>query len=136
MVDDRTDPGGCSPPQAPVTLRGFIPKAQGLGFRWHSDNPDRIQRFFREPLGTRRTHLHVRPVGSFDEPLNLLFRDYLRHDSLAAREYAETKRSLAVTFHQDREGYVRANEPTVWRLLRQAHDWAQSSRWTPGPTDA
>jgi len=109
---------------------------QALGFVYCQDNRDRTKRYFREPSGTRRTHLHVRKVGSFDEQLNLLLRDYLRTHAEMAREYARTKRELATRFREDREGYVRAKEPAVWSILAQAHDWAQVSGWSPGPSDA
>ena len=108
---------------------------ESIGFRWQRENPDRSKRFFREPLGEHRTHLHVREAGSFDEQLNLLLRDYLRTHRPAATEYARVKWGLAEQFRNDREGYVRAKEPTVWSILRQAHDWAQETAWRPGPSD-
>jgi GrpB-like predicted nucleotidyltransferase (UPF0157 family) len=108
---------------------------EGLGFVAHSANVDRSKRFFREPAGTRRTHVHVRAAGSFDEQLNLLLRDFLRSHEDARSEYARVKRDLAVRFRDDREGYVAAKEPTVWELVRRAHDWMQSTGWSPGPSD-
>jgi GrpB-like predicted nucleotidyltransferase (UPF0157 family) len=30
-----------------------------LGYVFHADNPERTKRYFREPPGTARTHLHV-----------------------------------------------------------------------------
>ena len=116
--------------------RPFREPMERLGYVYRSANPDRSKRFFREPPGSRRTHVHVRRSGSFDEQLNLLFRDYLRAKEDARREYASVKRELAVRFCDDREGYVRAKEPTVWALLRRAHDWLEDTGWTPGPTDA
>lgn len=107
-----------------------------LGYRLLLDNPDRSKRFFDGPADGPATHLHVRRVGSFDEQLNLLFRDYLRTHPADAREYARVKRELAGRFRDDRPGYVRAKEPTVWAVLRSAHDWAQSAGWAPGPSDA
>jgi len=108
---------------------------EGLGYRFHADNVDRSKRFFLGPEGLRPVHLHVRELGSFDERLNLLFRDYLRSHRDVAAEYARVKRELANTFRTDREGYVRAKEPTVWSILRAAHDWSQATGWRPGPTD-
>jgi GrpB-like predicted nucleotidyltransferase (UPF0157 family) len=113
----------------------FRAPLERLGFVFQPENRDRSKRFFREPAGARRTHVHVRPAGSFDEQLNLLFRDYLRTHPDAVRSYGEAKRRLAVEYRTDREGYVQAKEPTVWELLRKAHDWAQSVGWSPGPSD-
>ncbi len=107
-----------------------------LGFEFDPANPDRSKRFFRAPLGSRRIHVHVRRVGSFDEQLNLLFRDFLRAHESARLEYADAKRALAERFRADREAYVRAKEPVVWSLLRRAHDWMEAVGWSPGPSDA
>jgi GrpB-like predicted nucleotidyltransferase (UPF0157 family) len=109
---------------------------ESMGFVFHRENPDLTKRFFREPSGAKRSHIHVRRAGSFDEQLNLLFRDYLRANTAEAKEYATTKRSLALKFRYDREGYVHAKEPEIWSLLIRAHNWAQTSGWSPGPSDA
>jgi GrpB-like predicted nucleotidyltransferase (UPF0157 family) len=106
-----------------------------LGFVYPPANVDRSKRFFREPPGTRRTHVHVRRAGSFDEQLNLLLRDYLRTHPDACRAYARAKLELAARFRTDREGYVRAKGPTVWALLREAHDWLEEIGWQPAPSD-
>ena len=52
-------------------------------------------RYFREPPGEPRTHIHVRRAGSFSEQFPLLFRDYLRHHPQDASEYENVKRQLA-----------------------------------------
>lgn len=108
---------------------------ESLGYHLEP-NDDRTKRAFRWPPGQKRTHLYVRAAGSFDEQLNLLFRDFLRAHPEAAKEYATAKWGLAEKFRNDREGYVRAKEPTVWTLLRRAHDWSQATGWAPGPSDA
>ncbi len=124
-----------------VSVGSLLPEApyrdplRADGFRFRPENPDRTKRFFLGPPDEPAAHVHVREQGSFDERLNLLFRDYLRTNAESAREYARTKRELAKEFRDDREGYVRAKEPTVWRILIRAHDWAQSTGWSPGPSD-
>lgn len=107
-----------------------------LGYVRRPSEDDRTQRLFREPAAQRRTHLHVRAAGSFDEQLNLLFRDFLRAEPAVRADYARTKRALAATYRLDRPGYVRAKGPTVWAILRDAHDWAQRTGWSAGPSDA
>ena len=109
---------------------------ESAGYVYHASNSDRTQRFFREPPGVRRLHIHVRAAGSFDEQLNLLFRDFLRRHPQEALEYARVKHALADQFRLDRPGYVQAKEPTVWAILVRAHDWAQETGWSPGPSDA
>ncbi len=109
---------------------------ESLGYALQPENPDRARRAFRWPLGQRRTHLYARTAGSFEEQLNLLFRDYLRSDPAAREEYARVKWELAERYRNDREGYVQAKEPTVWEILRKAHQWSQDTGWSPGPSDA
>jgi len=113
----------------------YLQPLEALRFRFHRENPDRTKRFFLGPEGERRIHVHVRRAGSFDEQLNLLLRDYLRTHSDSAHEYARVKWALAEKFRHDRDGYVRAKEPTVWSLLQKAHDWAQETGWSAGPSD-
>jgi len=114
----------------------YLGPLEAIRYRFYPGNTDQTKRFFLGPLGGRATHVHVRVAGSFDEQLNLLLRDYLRNHADAAADYARVKWSLSETFRHDRVGYVRAKEPTIWSLLRRAHDWAQAGGWSPGPSDA
>lgn len=45
-----------------------------LGYVYRADNTERTKRYFREPPGAPRTHIHVRRAGSFSEQFPLLFR--------------------------------------------------------------
>jgi GrpB-like predicted nucleotidyltransferase (UPF0157 family) len=117
-------------------LEAFKGPLQALGFVYRADNPERTKRYFREPPGRRRTHLHVRRAGSFSEQWALLFRDYLRAHRDAAVEYEAVKRRLAIRFRDDRHAYTDAKGPFVWELIRRADEWAQAQGWLPGPSDA
>ncbi|MDD5220536.1 MAG: GrpB family protein, partial [Candidatus Bipolaricaulis sp.] len=44
-----------------------------LGYVFRAENPERTKRYFREPPGERRTHIHVRRAGSWAEQFSLLF---------------------------------------------------------------
>ncbi|RKN41415.1 GrpB family protein [Micromonospora endolithica] len=119
---------------APVDA--YRPALLALGLIHRADNPDRTRRYFREAPGARRTHLHVRQLGSFGQQIPLLFRDYLRGHPAAAGEYATVKRRCAAEFRHDRGGYVQAKASFVWEVIRRADGWAQRVGWTPGPSDA
>jgi len=106
------------------------------GFVHRADNPDLTKRYFREKLGSPRTHIHVREDGSWAQQCALLFRDYLRVHPDACAEYAAAKREFAAAFRVDREAYVEAKEPVVWAILRRASAWSQRVGWTPGESDA
>lgn len=107
-----------------------------LGFSYRADNPERTKRYFREPPGQPRTHIHVRRAGSFSEQFPLLFRDFLRVDRAAAAEYEAVKRRLAARYADDRQAYTGAKGPIVWEVIQRADEWAQRTGWEPGPSDA
>ncbi len=109
---------------------------EGLGFIWRADNDDRTKRYFREPPGQRRTHVHVRRAGSWSEQGALLFRDYLRTHPPAAQRYAAAKRALAAQHRDDRAAYTTAKSPVIWELITAADAWSQATGWQPGPPDA
>jgi GrpB-like predicted nucleotidyltransferase (UPF0157 family) len=117
-------------------LAAFRQPLERLGYVYRADNPERTKRYFREPPGRARTHVHVRRAGSFSEQWALLFRDYLRFHPEAAAEYAWEKRRLAIRFRDDRRGYTDAKGPFLWELIRRADAWAQARGWAPGPSDA
>ena len=117
-------------------LAAFKQPLERLGYVFRADNPERIKRYFREPPGRRRTHVHVRRAGSFSEQWALLFRDYLRAHPEVAAEYEALKRRLAIRYRDDRRGYAAAKEPFSWAVIRRADGWAQAQGWQPGPSDA
>jgi GrpB-like predicted nucleotidyltransferase (UPF0157 family) len=117
-------------------LTAFKTPLEQLGFVHRATNPELTKRYFREPLGQRRTHIHVRRVGSFSEQFALLFRDYLRRHPAAAADYAATKRRLAAQHPHDRAAYATAKCPCIWELIRRADEWAQQTGWVPGASDA
>lgn len=106
-----------------------------LGFTWRADNPDRTKRYFREPPGAQRTHIHVRRIGSWSEQFALLFRDYLRAHPHVAEQYAQLKYQLAAQYRDQREAYVAAKGPLIWQIMQQATEWTQATGWEPGPSD-
>lgn len=114
------------PFRTPLERLGFVAR----------DNEDLTKRYFREPPGTRRTHLHVRQAGGFHEQITLLFRDYLRAHPAVAADYARLKHSLAERHRDDRIAYTEAKSDFVWTTIRAASDWSQLTGWHPGTTDA
>jgi len=117
-------------------LEAFKEPLESLGYVYRADNTERTKRYFREPPGSARTHVHVRRAGSFSEQFALLFRDYLRAAPDAAADYQALKRRLAARHPDDRRAYTEAKVPFFWEVIRHADEWAQVRGWTPGPTDA
>jgi GrpB-like predicted nucleotidyltransferase (UPF0157 family) len=109
---------------------------QGLGYEWRAWNDNLTRRFFREPPGQRRLHLHVTQIGSLAELLPLVFRDYLRVNPAAAQRYVALKHQLAAQYPTDRRAYTNAKGPLVWEVLGEATQWSERVGWEPGPSDA
>ncbi len=93
----------------------FRAPLERLGYVYRADNTERTKRYFREPPGQPRTHIHVRRAGSFSEQFPLLFRDYLRSHADEAVAYEEEKRLLAARFPHDGSAYTDAKCPTSGR---------------------
>jgi GrpB-like predicted nucleotidyltransferase (UPF0157 family) len=90
-----------------------------------------VKRFWR-----RRNHpagdinLHVRVVGSPNERLAMLFRDYLRAHPLAVAAYARFKQLLAAQVGE-LEPYTDIKDPVVDLVVAAATDWANTEGWQP-----
>ncbi|HEV7126874.1 MAG TPA: GrpB family protein [Ktedonobacterales bacterium] len=125
-----------------ISVADFEPLAayrvplEHLGYVFRAENSERTKRYFREAPGTRRSHLHVRRAGSFSEQLALLFRDFVRHHTDVADEYARVKRDLALQFRDDRVAYTDMKQPFIWSVVARADAWAQATGWLPGESDA
>lgn len=117
-------------------LAAFRVPIEHLGYVFHPENPELTKRYFREPPGQPRTHIHVRRAGSFDQQLALLFRDFLRLHADVAAHYAALKTELAQHYRTDRDAYTEAKQPFIWQVIAQADIWAQCIGWQPGPSDA
>lgn len=87
-------------------------------------------------LWARRRHsggdvnLHVRVVGSPNERLALLFRDWLRASPAAVAAYASFKRVLAGSVG-DLETYTGVKDPVVDLVIVAASQWAAEIGWQP-----
>lgn len=100
-------------------LPEIVPIMEKLAYSYKGEFgiPDR--HFFT--LGDPTTH-HVHMVfhgGPFWR-LNLLFRDYLRHNAGEARAYETLKRELAVKFANNREAYTKGKDTFIKAMLQRA----------------
>ncbi|MGZ0149114.1 GrpB family protein [Kribbella sp. WER1] len=107
-----------------------------LGYVYRPDNPERTKRYFREPPGSPRTHIHVRKLGSFSQQFPLLLRDYLRTHPAELPPYEHLKRELAAAHPTNRAAYTDGKLPWFWQTIQRADAWAQHTGWEPGPSDA
>lgn len=116
-------------------MTAYQPQLEALGYEWRRDNPEISKRYFREPPGRQRTHIHVRRLGSWHEQYALLFRDYVRAHPEARDRYEQVKRDLAARFPNDRHRYTEAKAPIFWEIMQLADRWVAATGWEPGPPD-
>jgi GrpB-like predicted nucleotidyltransferase (UPF0157 family) len=75
-------------------------------------------------------NLHVRVVGSPNERLALLFRDWLRAHPLAIAAYARFKAELAAAVI-GLEVYTEIKDPVVDLVVAASAEWARDTAWRP-----
>ncbi len=77
-----------------------------------------VMHWFCKPSLERRTHhLHLVPYESRTWHEELAFRDHLRSNPEAAREYEGLKRDLARRLRHDRRAYTDAKAEFVERIV-------------------
>jgi GrpB-like predicted nucleotidyltransferase (UPF0157 family) len=100
------------------------------------DDPARwTKRFWRrrsQPDGD--VNLHVRLVGSPNERLALLLRDWMRAHPEAVSPYAAFKRALSASA-PDLALYADLKDPVVDLMVAVAEPWALRTGWTAAPTN-
>jgi len=74
-------------------------------------------------------NLHVRAVGSPNERLALLFRDWFRAHAGAVPAYAGFKRALAEVV-PDAGAYADTKDPVVDLVISIAETWARHTSWS------
>jgi GrpB-like predicted nucleotidyltransferase (UPF0157 family) len=89
---------------------------------WHVRGPGVV-----EPV-----NLHCRVVGSPNERLALLFRDWFRAHPAAVPAYAAFKVALAAAVSEDLGWYTDVKDPVVDLVAVVAEEWAAVSGWSVG----
>ncbi len=108
-----------------------------LGYYWRKGKQyEKTKRYFRETPGMRRTHIHVRKLGSWHQQFPLLFRDYMRVHKPDCERYESVKRALAEKYRHDRQKYTDSKSDIFWEIIARADAWAANTGWEPGPSGA
>ena len=97
-----------------------------------SDDPELWRKRYWSRRGSTHgdVNLHVRTVGSPNERLALLFRDWFRTHPNAIPAYAAFKRALANAV-PDSGVYSEVKDPAVDLVITIAETWAKHTSWTP-----
>ncbi len=99
--------------------RPAIPALATLDYVYFPYRPEEKHWFCKPSAAFRTHHLHLVPIGSQSWRDRLAFRDYLRHNSAIAAEYAALKQELAKRYEFDRDAYTEAKGPFIQRVLKQ-----------------
>jgi GrpB-like predicted nucleotidyltransferase (UPF0157 family) len=94
------------------------------------------KRVFTAPAGERRTNIHVRVAGRFNQRYALLCRDYLRAHPPAAHAYGEVKRALAAIVGDDLDAFYAVKDPVFDIIMAGGEEWASRTGWRPALSDA
>jgi GrpB-like predicted nucleotidyltransferase (UPF0157 family) len=113
-----------------VTLTSFGPYDHDHVPAGSGDDPPRwVKRFWvRRGRPDGDVNLHVRLVGSPNERLALLFRDWFRSHPEAVSPYAAFKRSLA-DISPEVDLYSEVKDPVVDLVVVVAETWATAVGW-------
>ena len=120
---------------------GVVERLTGVGFVGRPDitsdllvgcdDPDELaKRYVQERPGDRRANIHIRAEGRRNQRYALLFRDYLRADSVVRDAYGQLKRHLAELYPDDADGYYDIKDPVMDIIHRGSEAWAVSTGWT------
>jgi GrpB-like predicted nucleotidyltransferase (UPF0157 family) len=126
-----------------LAARAFDAPLAGLGFRRSPYDVDHVPagttddaKSWAKRLWLRRDHpdgdvnLHVRLIGSPNERMALLFRDWFRAHPGAIPAYASFKLALAETI-SDIDTYTDVKDPVVDLVIVAAEEWAAAAKWHP-----
>ncbi len=94
---------------------GYTPKGE-------SGIPGR-QFFTKDTNGSRSHHLHAFETGHPDIIRHIAFRDYLRSNPEAAREYEELKEELAQKYPKKSGDYTEAKSDFILTMDQVARSW-------------
>lgn len=106
--------------RSPDDVSGAIERLRGLGYVYQGDKGIPGREAFLWPPQSVPHHLYVVVAGSGPHVDHVAFRDHLRRNADAAREYAALKRALAERYGEDRIGYTNAKSDFVANALRAA----------------
>ena len=98
-----------------------VSRMTALGYRYRGENGI-AGRFYFDRVVDGRTvmHVHVFPAGHPEVRRHLAFRDHLRANPDAAREYELLKQELARLYRDDRRAYTDAKAAFITRVIEAA----------------
>lgn len=107
--------------------RGMKEKFEKLGYEHRPFMPGHTKKelkwqelYVKGPESKRTHHAHVTVYGNSYWKNDLLFRDYLRKNSVRTKQYAELKKDLADKYADDRGTYTKSKDQFINETLEMA----------------
>ena len=113
-----------------------IPEFEAIGYinKGEYGIPGR-QFFTRDTNGDRTHHLHVFQEGHPDIERHTVFRDFLRANPDAAREYEKLKEKLAKRFPKQSSNYTAAKSDFILSMDEVARYWLEQNGYGKKPDE-
>ncbi len=109
---------------------------EGLGYSSKGEFGIPGRQFFTRDTNDERTHhLHIFEKGHPDIERHLVFRDFLRANPNAAREYEKLKEKLAKQFPNASGDYTEAKSDFILSMDEVARYWLEQNRISKNSTD-
>jgi GrpB-like predicted nucleotidyltransferase (UPF0157 family) len=109
----------------PEDVQHAIAAIEALGYRHEGNLGVDGREAFRWCADFPEHHLYLCPENSHALRRHVLFRDYLRQNPDAAREYGKHKREMAALHHSDRSKYQDAKAGFIETLFQRAEEAAR-----------
>ena len=102
-------------------IKEVIESIVSLGYEYVEDNgiDDRLY-FAKRSNGMSLFHIHVYHQESMNYKKQIIFRDYLRKNENAAKEYCDLKEELYHKYKNDRPKYTEAKTTFIFAILKKA----------------
>ena len=105
-----------------------VPEFEAIGYENKGEYGIPGRQFFtRDTNGDRTHHLHVFQIGHPDIERHTVFRDFLRANPDAAREYEQLKEKLAKRFPKQSGNYTAAKSDFILSMDEVARYWLEQN---------
>ena len=107
-----------------------VPEFEAIGYLCKGEFGIPGRQFFtKDTEGERTHHLHVFQQGHPDIERHIVFRDYLRANPEAAREYEKLKEKMAKRFPKESGNYTAAKSDFILSMDEVARYWLEQNRY-------
>ncbi len=108
-----------------------VPEFEAIGYQSKGEYSIPGRQFFtKDTEGERTHHLHVFQQGHPDIERHIVFRDYLRANPEAAREYEKLKEKMAKRFPKQSSDYTAAKSDFILSMDEVARYWLEQNNFS------